>query len=68
MASFVWPYVATDADFTDHAFVADGSSGLLNRVFPGPDRHARLAVGVSSLPMGMPVELELIFEVGVRQA
>ena len=58
-------YVSTDADFTEHAFVADGSSALLNRVFPGTDTHARLAVGVSSLPMGMPVELELIFEVGV---
>jgi enamine deaminase RidA (YjgF/YER057c/UK114 family) len=58
-------YVATDADFTEHAFVADGSSALLNRVFPGTDKHARLVFGVSSLPMGMPVELELIFEVGV---
>ena len=58
-------YVATDSDFTEHAFIADGSSALLNRVFPGTDKHARLVFGVSSLPMGMPVELDLIFEVGV---
>ena len=58
-------YVSAAADFTEHAFVADGSSALLNRVFPATDKHARLAVGVSSLPLDMPVELELIFEVGV---
>ena len=58
-------YVSADADFAEHAFVADGASTLLNRVFPATDRHARLAVGVSSLPMGMPVELELIVEVRV---
>jgi enamine deaminase RidA (YjgF/YER057c/UK114 family) len=58
-------YVSGAADFTEHAFVADGSSALLNRVFPATDKHARLAVGVSSLPLDMPVELELIFEVGV---
>jgi enamine deaminase RidA (YjgF/YER057c/UK114 family) len=57
-------YVSADAGFTEHAFVADGASTLLNRVFPASDRHARLAVGVSSLPMGVPVELELIVEVG----
>ena len=59
-------YIAADPDFTEHAFVADGCSELLNRVFPNSGKHARLAFGVSSLPMGMPVELELIFEVGVK--
>ena len=58
-------YVWAAAAFTEHAFVADGASALLNRVFPATDKHARLAVGVASLPMGMPVELEVIFEVGV---
>lgn len=58
-------YVSAAADFTEHAFVADGASTLLNRVFPAAGRHARLAIGVSSLPMGMPVELELIVEVSV---
>jgi enamine deaminase RidA (YjgF/YER057c/UK114 family) len=57
-------YIAADPDFTEHAFVADGCSALLNGVFPASAKHARLAFGVSSLPMGMPVELELIFEVG----
>jgi enamine deaminase RidA (YjgF/YER057c/UK114 family) len=57
-------YIAADPDFTEHAFIADGCSTLLNHVFPASGKHARLAFGVSSLPMGMPVELELIFEVG----
>ena len=56
-------FVSADADFTEHAFVADGASTVLNRVFPNGGKHARLAVGVSSLPMGVPVELELIVEV-----
>jgi enamine deaminase RidA (YjgF/YER057c/UK114 family) len=56
-------YIAADPDFTEHAYVADGSSTLLNAVFPESNRHARLVFGVSSLPMGMPVELELIFEI-----
>src|SRR5262245_51746593 len=56
-------YSAADPEFREHAFVADGCSELLNRVFPGSGKHARLAFGVSSLPMGVPVELELIFEI-----
>jgi hypothetical protein len=39
-------------DFTEHAFVADGCSQLLNRVFPASGKHARLVLGLSSLPIG----------------
>jgi enamine deaminase RidA (YjgF/YER057c/UK114 family) len=53
-------YIAADPDFQDQAFVADGCSELLNHVFP--DKHSRLAFGVSSLPMNASVELALIFE------
>jgi Endoribonuclease L-PSP. len=47
-------------DFQEHAAIADPASELLNQVFEGR-RHSRLAFGHSSLPGGMPVELELIF-------
>jgi enamine deaminase RidA (YjgF/YER057c/UK114 family) len=52
--------VACAPDFQEHAAIADAASNLLNKVFEG-GRHSRLAFGNSSLPGGMPVELELIF-------
>jgi len=52
--------VACAFDFEEHAAIADAASELLNRVFEG-GRHSRLAFGSSSLPGGMPVELEVIF-------
>jgi enamine deaminase RidA (YjgF/YER057c/UK114 family) len=55
--------VATSGDVRDQAKVADGASELLQDVF-GPERNpCRLVIGVASLPLGTPVELELIFEV-----
>jgi enamine deaminase RidA (YjgF/YER057c/UK114 family) len=53
-------HVACAPDFQQHAAIADAASELLNEVFEG-SRHSRLAFGNSSLPGGMPVELELIF-------
>lgn len=53
---------ATDA-FTDHPKVANGASDLLADVFGEEGKHARAAVGCSSLPLGVPVEVELIVEV-----
>ena len=53
-------HVACAPDFQQHAAVADAASELLNQVFDA-SRHSRLAFGNSSLPGGMPVELELIF-------
>jgi len=43
--------------------VADGASELLQRVFGKDKNPGRLAYGVASLPLGTPVEMELIFEV-----
>ena len=55
--------VATAGDVRDQPKVADGASELLQKVF-GKDRNpCRLVYGVASLPLGVPVELELIFEV-----
>lgn len=48
-------------DFTEHSNVINGCSDLLVEVFGAG--HARSAVGVGSLPFGMPVEIEAIFEV-----
>jgi enamine deaminase RidA (YjgF/YER057c/UK114 family) len=48
-------------DFTEHSKVINGCSDLFVEVF-GED-HARSAVGVGSLPLGMTVEIEAIFEV-----
>jgi len=53
-------HVACALDFQEHAAIADAASELLNEVFEG-SRHSRLAFGNSSLPGGMPVELEVIF-------
>ena len=55
--------VATVGDFREQPKIADGASELLQDVF-GKDRNpCRLVYGVASLPLGTPVELELIFEV-----
>jgi enamine deaminase RidA (YjgF/YER057c/UK114 family) len=55
--------VATLGDVRDQPKVAVGASVLLEDVF-GKDRNpSRLVYGVASLPLGTPVELELIFEV-----
>jgi enamine deaminase RidA (YjgF/YER057c/UK114 family) len=55
-------FIAAAPDFSDHAFVADGCSEIFNLVFPKSEKHARLAFGVSSLPLNASVELELIFQ------
>ena len=55
--------VATSGDVREQPKIADAASELLQDVF-GRDRNpCRLVYGVASLPLGTPVELELIFEV-----
>jgi enamine deaminase RidA (YjgF/YER057c/UK114 family) len=56
-------YLATDGDFTAHAKVADAASELLRDVFGEDKTSVRIVLGVASLPLGLPVELEVIFEV-----
>lgn len=55
--------VAAAEDFRDHPLVADGASLLLQQVFGREKAPSRLVTGVASLPLGTPVELELILEV-----
>jgi len=55
--------VATSGDVRAHPKVADGASELLQDVFGKSKNPSRLVYGVASLPLGTPVELELILEV-----
>ena len=55
--------VATSGDVRDHPKIADGASVLFEDVFGRDKNPTRLVYGVASLPLGVPVELELIFEV-----
>ena len=55
--------VATSGDVRDQPKVADGASELLQDIFGKEKNPSRLVYGVASLPLGAPVELEIIFEV-----
>ena len=55
--------VATSGDVREHPKVADGASELLQDVFGKDKNPSRLIIGVASLALGVPVALELIFEV-----
>ena len=55
--------VATSGDVRDQPKVADAASELLQSVFGENKNPCRLVYGVASLPLGTPVELEIIFEV-----
>lgn len=54
-------FVASAQGFTDQAKVIDGASKLLLDVLGDSGKHTRLAVGVASLPLGVPVEIGAIF-------
>ncbi len=56
-------YVAVAADFTAQPLVVNGASNLAVDIFGEKGKHARVAVGVAELPLGAPVELEVILEV-----
>lgn len=56
-------YVVATPEFTEHPKVADAASELLRDVFGEEAVSSRLVFGVGSLPLGSPVELEVILEV-----
>ena len=56
-------FVASTPGFTDHPQVVNAASELFGKVFGDAGRHARAAVGVAALPLGVPVEVEAIVEV-----
>ena len=57
-------FVNCTPEFTDMPQVVNGASDLMVAVFGDQGRHARAAVGVSSLPAGVAVEVEGTFEIG----
>jgi enamine deaminase RidA (YjgF/YER057c/UK114 family) len=56
-------FVNSTADFTDQPKVINGASDLMVEVFGDAGRHARAAVGAPSLPLGVAVEVDGIFEI-----
>jgi enamine deaminase RidA (YjgF/YER057c/UK114 family) len=56
-------FVNSTADFVDQPKVANGASELMQAVFGEAGRHARSAVGVSTLPLGVAVEIDAIFAI-----
>lgn len=56
-------FVAAAPDFTDHPKVVNGASDLMVEVLGDKGRHTRVAVGVSSLPMGSAVEVDAILRI-----
>ena len=56
-------FVASAPDFTDQPKVANGASDLMVAVFGEIGRHARSAVGVAALPLGVAVEIDAIVAV-----
>jgi enamine deaminase RidA (YjgF/YER057c/UK114 family) len=57
-------FVASTSHFTAQPKVANGASEFLGEVFGEAGKHARSAVGVSVLPLDVPVEVEVTVEVG----
>lgn len=55
-------FVACTSEFNEQSKVANAASELLIKVFGESGRHARAAVGAPSLPLGVPVEVEFVFE------
>jgi len=56
-------FVNSDLEFTDQSKVVNGFSDLMVKVFGERGKHARAAVGMASLPLGVAVEVEMIVEV-----
>jgi len=59
-------FVNCTPEFTEHHLVTNGCSELLVDVFGDAGKHARSAVGVNQLPMGVCVEIELIAEISTQ--
>ena len=55
-------YVNSDPDFTEQHIVMNGASKLVREVFGDAGRHARSALGMAQLPLGVAVEVEMILQ------
>ncbi|QDH13571.1 RidA family protein [Formicincola oecophyllae] len=56
-------FIASTPDFTEQATVMNGASDLAAAVFAPHGQHTRSTVGVASLPLNAPVEVEALFEI-----
>lgn len=56
-------YISSSPDFTEQPSVLNAASDLLRDIFGEKGRHARVAVGVSTLPLDSPLEIDFIFEI-----
>ncbi len=55
-------------DFSDHPLVLDGASELMIQTFGSMGNHTRTSIGVSSLPLNAPVEIDAIFSLEDEEA
>ena len=65
---YLYGTVNATPDFTEHTAVINGASDTLVEVLGDAGRHARLAVGVSSLPGGVAVEIQVVAEIAAPDA
>jgi enamine deaminase RidA (YjgF/YER057c/UK114 family) len=56
-------FVQCETGFGQQPAVINGASDLMVEVFADAGRHARFAVGTNALPMGVPVEIDAVFEI-----
>jgi enamine deaminase RidA (YjgF/YER057c/UK114 family) len=56
-------FVNATPEFTDHPIVANGASDLMVEVFGDAGKHARFAMGAGSLPRGVAIEVDAVFEI-----
>lgn len=57
--------VNAEPDFKDHPKIINGCSDVMVEILGERGKHARSAIGMGSLPGGMPVEIEAIFQVQI---
>jgi enamine deaminase RidA (YjgF/YER057c/UK114 family) len=56
-------YVNCEPSFVEHATVMNGASDFLVQIFEERGKHARIAVGVASLPLNSCIEIDMVLEV-----
>ena len=56
-------YINVDPDFTDVSAVLNGASELFIELYGDPGKHSRTAIGVASMPFGVAIEVEGVFQI-----
>ena len=56
-------YINVDPDFTDVSAVLNGASELFIELYGDPGKHSRTALGVASMPFGVAIEVEGVFQI-----